>query len=136
LWRNIYNYPQEAGIRLGIIIRAFVILIKVHYKQERTHNITIRRWNSGFGYGRLGTRYTTGEAGTNDKSILYWNRYGQVGINNNSPEYNLDVVGSSRITESLNVGGISNFSSDVNITAETSSTGYLNGALTVAVVLV
>jgi hypothetical protein len=56
--------------------------------------------------------------GTNDKSILYWNRYGQVGINNNSPEYNLDVVGSSRITESLNVGGISNFSSDVNITAE------------------
>jgi hypothetical protein len=31
---------------------------------------------------------------------------------------------------SLNVGGISNFSSDVNITAETSSTGYLNGALT------
>jgi hypothetical protein len=80
----------------------------------------------------LGTRYTTGEAGTNDKSILYWNRYGQVGINNNSPEYNLDVVGSSRITESLNVGGISNFSSDVNITAETSSTGYLNGALTVA----
>jgi uncharacterized ion transporter superfamily protein YfcC len=30
-----------AGIRLGIIIRAFVILIKVHYKQERTHNITI-----------------------------------------------------------------------------------------------
>jgi hypothetical protein len=80
----------------------------------------------------LGTRYTTGEAGTNDKSILYWNRYGQVGINNNSPEYNLDVVGSSRITESLNVGGISNFSSDVNITAETSSTGYLNGLLTVA----
>jgi hypothetical protein len=45
-----------AGIRLGIII-TFVILIKVHYKQERTHI------NIGDGIavlvmdGCLGTRY-------------------------------------------------------------------------------
>jgi hypothetical protein len=32
--------PAVGAVR-GIIIRAFVILIKVHYKQERTHNITI-----------------------------------------------------------------------------------------------
>jgi hypothetical protein len=49
--------PVGAGIRLGIIIRAFVILIKVHYKQERTQYYNIR-WNSGFGWadGCLGTR--------------------------------------------------------------------------------
>jgi hypothetical protein len=71
-----------AGIRLGIIIRAFVILIKVHTNRNGR---TILQYD-GFGWadGCLGTRYTTGEAGTNDKSILYWNRYGQVGINNNS----------------------------------------------------
>jgi hypothetical protein len=38
-----------AGIRLGIIIRAFVILIKVHYKQNGRTILQYRRWNSGFG---------------------------------------------------------------------------------------
>lgn len=102
-WNKGICYSNQSSLKIGNDAQYYNI----------SDGIAVYGWVDGC----LGTRQT---AAGGDKSILYWNSSNRVGINTNSPSYNLDVSGTGR------------FTNDVSITSTTSSTARTNGALRVS----